>query len=106
MTRFHCPYFKGYVEWTDERERHATQRHPDLLPEHRDLIAQTLADPDQVRRSARFPAAYLLSRWYPDLHAGKHVVVVVMDGSRGRRWIITAYVARTLTGGTVEWKRS
>lgn len=106
MIRFPCPYLKGEVEWTDERERHTAQRHPDLLPQHRDRIAQTLAEPDQVRRSARFPAARLFSRWYPDLRGGKHVVVVVVSGSAGRHWVITAYIARRLAEGEVEWKRS
>ncbi|HVA80412.1 MAG TPA: hypothetical protein VNF29_05765 [Candidatus Binataceae bacterium] len=60
MTLFPCPYLKGEVEWTDERERHIAERHPDLLPEHRNRIARTLADPDEVRRSARFAAARMV----------------------------------------------
>jgi hypothetical protein len=44
--RFPCPYLQGEIEWTDERERHIGERHPDLLPEHRERIAQTLAEPD------------------------------------------------------------
>jgi len=53
MARFSCPYLKGEVELTPEREEHIGERHPDLLREHRQRIAETLADPDQVRRSAR-----------------------------------------------------
>jgi len=64
MTHFQCPYLKGKAEWTDERERHVTERHPDLLPENRGRIAETLAEPDRVRRSARFSTAHLFSRWY------------------------------------------
>jgi len=48
------------VELGDERERHIAERHPDLHPRHRDRIAATLADPDQVRRSCRFGEA----RWF------------------------------------------
>lgn len=70
MSRFPCSYLKGEVELTEERERHIAERHPDLLPEHRELIAETLGDPDQVRRSARFGSAKLFSRWYTDLRAG------------------------------------
>jgi hypothetical protein len=62
MTRYRCPYLKGEVELTDERERHIAERHPDLLPEHRPRIAETLAQPDQIRRSARFGTARLFSR--------------------------------------------
>ena len=106
MTRFPCPYLKGEVEWTEERERHIAERHPDLLPEHRERIAETVADPDQVPRSARFPAARLFSRWHPEVRGGKHIVVVVVSGSPGRHWIITAYISRRLAEGEVEWKRS
>ncbi|MDA2924684.1 hypothetical protein MYX65_08530 [Acidobacteria bacterium AH-259-L09] len=108
MTRFPCPYLKGEVELTEERERHIGGRHPDLLPEHRERIAETLADPDQVRRSIRFGSAMSFSRWYTDLRRGKHVVVVVVSGLdlSERHWIITAYIARKLAEGEVEWRRS
>jgi hypothetical protein len=73
-----------------------------------DRIAGTLAEPDQVRRSARFGSARLFSRWYNDLRGGKHVVVVVVSGQAGpqRCWVITAYIARKLEEGEVEWKRN
>jgi hypothetical protein len=77
-----------------------------LLPEHRDRIFTTSADPDQVRRSKRFESALLFSRWYDDLKNGKHVVVVVVTAADGRDWIITAYIARALAAGEVEWVRS
>ena len=62
MSRFPCPYLKGEVELTEERERHIAERHPDLLPEHRARLAETLRDPDQVRKSIRFGSAKLFSR--------------------------------------------
>ena len=107
MTRYPCPYLKGDVELTEERERHIAERHPDLLPEHRGRIAETLARPDQIRRSARFGSARLFSRWYTDVRRGKHVVVVVVSerGPRERHWVITAYMARALAEGDVEWER-
>lgn len=108
MPRFACPYLKGDVELSEERERHIGERHPDLLPQHRGRIMETLSDPDHVRRSARFAGAKLFSRWYNDLRGGKHVVVVVVSDPdpRGRHWIITAYMARRLVEGEVEWRRS
>jgi hypothetical protein len=107
MSRYPCPYLKGEVELTEERERHIAERHPDLLPEHRERIAETLAEPDQVRRSTRFGSARLLSRWYTDVRQGKHVVVVVVSelNPTERHWIITAYMARRLAEGEVEWQR-
>ena len=108
MSRFPCPYLKGEVELTEERQRHIAERHPDLLPEHRERVAETLADPDQVRRSVRFGSAKLFSRWYTDVQRGKHVVVVVVSelDATERHWIITVYTTRTLAGGEVEWRRN
>jgi len=106
-THFPCPYLNAQVELTDERERHIAERHPDLLPEHRSRIADTLADPDQVRRSVRFASARLFSRLFDSVRGGKHVVVVVVSESvpGARHWIITAYIARRLAQGEIEWKR-
>jgi hypothetical protein len=59
MSRFLCPYLKEEVGLTEERECHIAERHPDLLPEHRKRVLETLADPDQVRRSVRFGNARL-----------------------------------------------
>ena len=108
MTCFPCSYLKGEIELSAEREQHILERHPELLPNHRHWITTTLADPYEVRRSARFGSARLFSRWYTDLREGKHIVVVVvseLDHSR-RHWIITAYAATRLAGGDIEWKRS
>lgn len=108
MTRFPCPHLGGEVELTEERERHIAERHPDLLPAYRDLIGTTLAEPDQVRRSARFGSAHLFLRWYTDVRGGRHVVVVVVSdpAPHGRHWVITAYMARRLAEGAVEWQRN
>ncbi len=107
MRRFPCPYLDGVVELTAEREGHIAERHPDLLPRHRKSLAETVADPDEVRRSIRFGSARLFSRWYTDLRQGKHVVVVVVSelAPSERHWIITAYMARKLANGGIEWKR-
>jgi hypothetical protein len=83
---------------TEERERHIEERHPDLLPAHRDKLAVVLADPDTIRGSVRAPAARLFSRWYTDVRRGRHVVVVVLSEEVARHpksgW------------GEVEWHRS
>ena len=107
MTRYPCPYLKGEVELSEEREQHIADRHPDRLPEHRDCVAGTLDQPDQVRRSPRFGSARLFSRWYADVRLGKYVVVVVVSEAdpAERHWIITAYMARRLVEGEVEWRR-
>ena len=60
--RFPCPWLGGEVELTEERERHIQEQHPDFLPAHRDKLAEVLADPDTVRRSAVAVTARLFSR--------------------------------------------
>ena len=108
MTRFSCPYLQTEVELTEERERHIAERHPDLLPEHRACMADTLADPDQVRRSTRLRNARLFTRWFDTVRGGKHIVmVVVTDVAASRRyWVVTAYIARQLVEGDIEWTKS
>ncbi len=107
MARFICPYLDGEVELTEERERHINERHPELVPKCQERIAQTLADPDEVRRSARLANARLFSRRFDDIIGGKHVVVVVVsEAAAHRHWVITAYVVGKLGHGEVEWKRN
>lgn len=106
MTRLACPYLQGDVELGAERERHIQERHPDLLPAHRDEVRQTVGDPDQVRGSVRAKNARLFSRWFGKIRGGKHVVVVVMTEPPQRHWVATAYLAAKLAEGAVEWKRS
>jgi hypothetical protein len=92
----------------EEREQHIAARHPDLLPDHGDRIAESLADPDVVYPSDRFGAAKLFVRWHPNIRGGKYIVVVVVSETTPtqRHWIITAYVARRLAGRNPEWIRS
>lgn len=108
MALFSCPYLQGEVELTDERETHIAEQHPDLLPEHRDKVAETLAAPDQIRRSSRFNNARLFTRWFDNVREGKHIVVVVVTDAAPteRHWVVTAYIARKLAGGVIEWTRS
>ena len=103
-----CSYLGTQVELTNEREQHIAASHPDLLPEHRSAVDLTLAAPDQVRTSSRLAGAHLFARWFDDIRNGKHVVVVVVSDPppSGRAWIVTAYLARRLSGGTIEWSRS
>jgi hypothetical protein len=77
MIRFTCPYLSAEVELSDERERHIAENHPDLLPEHRGRIADTLAHPDQIRRSARFSHARLFTR-----RVSKNGRTVIPSGAR------------------------
>jgi len=108
MTEFICPYLNADVELSDERKNHIAERHPDLLPDHFDKIADTLTNPDIVRNSTRVGNAKLFSRWYNDIRGGHHVVVVVICGQEPTRknWIITAYLAKKIAEGEIEWKKN
>jgi hypothetical protein len=104
---FPCPWLGGEVEFTDERERDIPGGHPDLVPEHRDKLAEVLRDPDTIRRSARAASAHVFSRWYTALRQGRHVAVIVISDAAlpARPWIITAYMTRRLAPGGIEWER-
>ncbi|MEO7841384.1 MAG: hypothetical protein ABIU06_18735, partial [Anaerolineales bacterium] len=89
MKKFPCPYLKGDVELTVEREAHIPEIHPDLLPEYLPQLGQTLEDPDEVRRSARMSGARMFYRWFDDVRQGKYVAVVLVSESTPteRNWI-------------------
>ena len=108
MPRYSCPYFGAEVELTSERADHIERHHPDLLPEHAEALASTLADPDEVRSDERFPGTLAFSRWHGNVKRGKYIVVVVVsDAMPVRHWVVTAFIARRLSSkGEVEWKRS
>jgi hypothetical protein len=97
MSRFPCPYLEREVELTAEREFHIAERHPDLLPAHRQRVAETPADPDQVRRSVRFGSA---------VHRGcSRDGTLIEPNVTERYWVITAYMTRKLAAGEIEWRR-
>lgn len=104
--KIYCPYLRCDVELTMEREKHILENHPDLLPEHREFIIRTIADPDMVRRSNRMANARIFSRWFSELKGGKHLVTVMISDPDGRSWVVTSYIARKLAPGDVEWTRN
>jgi hypothetical protein len=108
MAFLSCTYLGIEVELSAEREEHIRRHHPDLLPDHRQRIIETVGEPDQIRRSARVGNALLFSKWFADLRGGNHVVVVVVsDPGRGiHPWVITAYLTRRLKEGEVAWEKS
>jgi hypothetical protein len=108
MALLACPYLGVEVELSEEREGHIGRQHPDLLPEHRNRIVEVIGDPDSVRRSRCVGNARLFAKWFDDLRGGKYVIAVVVgdSGQENRPWIITAYLARKLKEGEIEWERS
>lgn len=105
MITFACPFLRHDVELTDERAGHIIAQHPELQRDYEAYLRETLTDPDQVRTSPRFGGARRFSRWSESLGGGKFMVVVSETSPRERHWIITAYVARKLAPGAIEWQR-
>lgn len=107
MRRFPCPYLKADIELTEEREQHICERHPELSAKLHQCLAETLSDPDQVRRSSRFANARLFSRSFKNLWGQNILVAVVVSQlSPPRHWIVTSYLARRLASGEMEWTRN
>ncbi len=107
-TEFFCPYLDSEVELTYERELHIINRHPNLGKVYQDRIAETLADPDEVRCDVRFEDTLLFSRWYATIKKGRYVVVAVVTDTvpEERNWIVTAYLTRRVTQGELIWTKN
>jgi hypothetical protein len=112
MIKLPCPYLQAEVELSAERIAHISEQHPELPTSHLDRIANTLFDPDQVRIDPRFPHTRLFSRWFDELLEGKILVVAVVTDEPSlaengplRHWVVTAYPARRVTQGVIEWER-
>ncbi|MEA5518480.1 hypothetical protein [Limnoraphis robusta] len=104
---FACSYLDVDVELTDEREQHIMQVHPGTIPEYLQQMAETLANPDQIRQSNRDESALLFSKWFDTIRTGRYFVVVTVSQTEPKRhWVITAYTARKITGGKVLWKKT
>jgi hypothetical protein len=104
MRLFPCPYLKGNVELTEEREAHIAAQHPDLLPEFLSEIELALAQPDEVRKGKRFSSERRFYRWFEDVRNGKYIAVIVVSETdpATRHWIVTSYITRRLPVGDIE----
>ena len=61
-----------------------------------------------MRLSSHCHNTRLFTKWFDDIRQGKHLIVVVVSDfiPSPRNWIITAYIARKLTGGIIEWQKT
>lgn len=109
MKKLYSRYLKADVELSEQREEHIVEGHPDLLPKYWAEMKKTVEEPDEVRKSARMPSARLHTRWFNSVKDGKYVVVVIVTDSKPtakhRYWIVTAYIARKIVEGEIEWQR-
>lgn len=107
MAWMKCPYLASDVELTDERRAHIEFNHPELLPEHEELLALTISDPDEVRIDEDYQRTRLLIRWFDRLYGGKLIIAAVVSDPppSTRHWVVTAFVAGRPARGVIEWKR-
>ena len=101
---FPCPYLGGTVELNEERERHISEEHSELIPDLYQYIATTLAEPEHIQRSQTHENTRLFTRW--DEPRAKYVIVVVVSDADPRDWIVTAYIAEKPVKGATEWIRN
>ncbi len=104
MESFQCPYLGGAVELSDDRIRHITNRHADLLPDLLEYVAGTLASPDLILRRRPTDNDIQFYRWYYG-NWNKYIAVVVVNDP-GRNWIITAFPSDRAPRGELLWQRS
>ena len=106
MVRFICPHLGAPVELTRERERHIMQEHPEILPGRIDLVAQSLADPAEIRLDPKYSATRKFIRRCDEPFEGRYLVVLVVsrNGRQGRHWIATTFLSSRRPKGEVEWK--
>jgi len=107
MKLFPCPYLQGEVILTDEREQLMSERHPDLLPQYKQCLAETLLKPLHIRCSRRAHNALLFSRWFDDIGPDNYVIVSVIKDNAPRihPWLITAYLSKRLPKGDIVWQQ-
>lgn len=99
---FTCPYLGSDVELTDEWEQHIAVTHPETLPDYLEQLRETIEDPDQIRQSERDENALLFSKWFDSIRTGRYLVVVIVASFDPVRYcVVTTYIARKLTGGSV-----
>jgi hypothetical protein len=93
------------IRLTEERWSHTAEMHPELM-EAKELILETVSDPDVVQRG--HATELIASRLYADTPRGeKWVVVTYRETSARDGFIITAHLARRLSRQKEElWRRS
>ena len=104
MELFQCLYLGGVVELAEERMRQIRTEHSELPPDLPNYIAGALASPDLIMRKRREDGAIHFYRWYYDLN--KYMVVIVVNNSGPRAWIVTAYISDRVRSGETLWQRS
>lgn len=78
--------------------------HPEMK-EQKSRIAETLREPDQVRRSRSDQRVELFYKLYPQTPVTTKYLCVVVKALPGDYFIITAYYTDTVKKGEILWEK-
>lgn len=94
------PEFSGRrIRLPDERRRHILREHP-YMDDLWDELAETLLEPEEIRRSNSDPEAVrLYHKWYYGTPLGDKWVCVVVKTFPDDAFVMTAYVTPDIEGG-------
>lgn len=91
------------IELPEERWNHITKEHPEIKSLI-NKVGDVLANPDHVKLSKRDKEVFLYYRFYPDIQAGKYLLIVVKKG-RERSFVLTGYITNAIRKGDTLWER-
>jgi hypothetical protein len=77
-----------------------SQKHP-VLAGHEEEVQQTLADPDEIRRSRKDPSVFLFYRG-----SSPRWLCAVVRRENGEGFLITAYPTDAIKAGDQIWTKS
>ena len=98
-------YTGRLIRYPVERQSHVTDRHPEMS-EQSGLIQDTLADPDEVRRSTDDPATVVLYyRWFENTLVGPRYVRVIVKLLDHDAFVLTAHCIDDILRGELVWAR-
>ncbi|MCI0628083.1 MAG: hypothetical protein L0387_41590 [Acidobacteria bacterium] len=92
------------VRLTDERLAHLETDHPEMKGQA-SRIGETLADPDQVIRSATDSAVELFYKLYPSTPVTTKFLCIVVKVLPNDNFIITSYYTDTVKKGEALWEK-
>lgn len=99
---------RGYknrdIRFTDERENHIEQDHPEMVNQYNKIKA-TLRNPSIIVRSITDQKAELFYKNYKKTPVTEKYLCVVVKSLKDDSFIITAYFTDTIKKGEIIWEK-
>lgn len=92
--------FGNSIRLTDERWKHVVNRHPEIKS-YIEKVKTTIKDPEILVSNPYHPYEKYYHHFFPRL---KNYIIVILEQQKG--FIITAYIARKIKKGKIEWKKN